>query len=42
MDKGEEGVADDGEAYEEDAFVQEGGRRAGGEERDIDEDVEEV
>jgi len=43
LDKGEEGVADDGDAYEEDAFVQEGGRRgAGGEERDIDEDVEEV
>ena len=30
------------EIYEDDAFVNEGGRKGDGEERDLDEDVEEI
>lgn len=34
--------AGDDEVYEDDGFVNEGGRKGDGEERDLDEDVEEI
>ena len=40
-DREDERAGDD-EVYEDDGFVNEGGRKGDGEERDLDEDVEEI